>query len=79
MDLRKIKKLIELLEDSALVEMEITEGENTIRLGSTDRSISTTLSRMDHLITQFQRKDIARFYCRSKPEHGILLIPGNSS
>lgn len=32
MDLRKIKKLIELLEDSALVEMEITEGENTIRL-----------------------------------------------
>ncbi len=26
MDLRKIKKLIELLEDSALVEMEITEG-----------------------------------------------------
>ena len=32
MDLRKIKKLIELLEDSALSEMEITEGENTIRL-----------------------------------------------
>ena len=32
MDLRKVKKLIELLEDSALTEMEITEGENTIRL-----------------------------------------------
>jgi len=32
MDLRKVKKLIELLEDSALVEMEIREGENTIRL-----------------------------------------------
>ncbi len=32
MDLRKIKKLIDLLEDSALAEMEITEGENTIRL-----------------------------------------------
>ncbi len=32
MDLRKIKKLIELLEESALSEMEITEGENTIRL-----------------------------------------------
>ncbi len=32
MDLRKIKKLIELLEDSALTEMEITEGENTTRL-----------------------------------------------
>ncbi len=38
MDLRKVKKLIELLEDSALVEMEITEGESTIRLsrGSTN-------------------------------------------
>ncbi len=32
MDLRKVKKLIELLESSALVEMEITEGESTIRL-----------------------------------------------
>lgn len=32
MDLRKIKKMIELLEESELAEMEITEGENTIRL-----------------------------------------------
>lgn len=32
MDLRKIKKLIELLEESALLEMEITEGDSTIRL-----------------------------------------------
>ena len=32
MDLRKIKKLIELLEGSDLAEMEITEGDNTIRL-----------------------------------------------
>jgi len=31
-DLRKVKKLIELLEESALVELEITEGDNTIRL-----------------------------------------------
>ena len=32
MDIRKIKKLIELLEESALMEMEITEGEESIRL-----------------------------------------------
>ena len=32
MDLRKVKKLIELLEASELVEMEITEGKSTIRL-----------------------------------------------
>ena len=32
MDLRKVKKLIELLEASELVEMEITEGDSAIRL-----------------------------------------------
>jgi len=32
MDLRKIKKLIELLEESNLQEMEIQEGEESIRL-----------------------------------------------
>jgi acetyl-CoA carboxylase biotin carboxyl carrier protein len=32
MDIRKIKKLIELLEESNLVELEIREGEETVRL-----------------------------------------------
>lgn len=32
MDLRKVKKLIELFEASELVEMEISEGDNTIRM-----------------------------------------------
>ena len=32
MDIRKIKKLIELLEESALTELEISEGEESIRL-----------------------------------------------
>ncbi|UJF24190.1 acetyl-CoA carboxylase biotin carboxyl carrier protein [Suttonella sp. R2A3] len=32
MDIRKIKKLIELLEDSDVSEIEITEGEETIRI-----------------------------------------------
>ena len=32
MDIRKIKKLIELLEESALTEIEISEGEEAIRL-----------------------------------------------
>ncbi len=44
MDLRKVKKLIELLEESELAEMEITEGDNTIRLsrGAVSQSASTT-------------------------------------
>ncbi len=40
MDLRKIKKLIELLEESELIELEITEGENTIRLSRAGRMVS---------------------------------------
>lgn len=40
MDLRKIKKLIELLEDSTLTEMEISEGENTIRLSRATASVA---------------------------------------
>ena len=35
MDIRKIKKLIELLEESDLAEMEIIEGEESIRLSRT--------------------------------------------
>lgn len=37
MDLRKIKKLIELLEESALDEIEISEGEESIRLSRNTR------------------------------------------
>lgn len=47
MDVRKIKKLIELLEDSALTEMEITEGEESIRLcraGSVTAPAAQTIS-----------------------------------
>lgn len=39
MDIRKIKKLIELLEDSNLTEMEIVEGEESIRLNRGSSSV----------------------------------------
>ena len=32
MDIRKIKKLIELLDDSGIAELEITEGEESVRI-----------------------------------------------
>ena len=38
MDLRKIKKLIDLLEDSNLAEIEIKEGEESVRLARTPRA-----------------------------------------
>src|SRR5688500_7934883 len=37
MDLRKIKKLIDLLEESNLAEIEIKEGEESVRLARTPR------------------------------------------
>ena len=32
MDLRKIKKLIELLDESGIAELEVTEGEESVRI-----------------------------------------------
>ena len=32
MDIRKIKKLIEMLQDSDLTEIEVTEGEESVRI-----------------------------------------------
>ena len=44
MDLRKIKKLIDLLEESNLAEIEIKEGEESVRLARTPRgSVAQTM------------------------------------
>ena len=40
MDIRKIKKLIELLEESSLVELEIVEGEESVRLSRAGTMVS---------------------------------------
>src|SRR5262245_30035369 len=40
MDLRKIKKLIDLLEESNLAELEIKEGEETIRLSRMPKGVA---------------------------------------
>lgn len=40
MDLRKIKKLIDLLEESNLTELEIKEGEETIRLSRASKAVA---------------------------------------
>ena len=43
MDLRKIKKLIDLLEESNLAELEIKEGEETVRLSRIPKGMVGTL------------------------------------
>jgi acetyl-CoA carboxylase biotin carboxyl carrier protein len=44
MDLRKIKKLIDLLEESNLAELEIKEGEETVRLSRIPKGMVTTMT-----------------------------------
>ena len=55
MDIRKIKKLIELLEESALTEIEISEGEESIRLSRSsplDSAESTTANPLPARLTE---------------------------
>jgi acetyl-CoA carboxylase biotin carboxyl carrier protein len=40
MDIRKVKKLIELLEESGIAELEISEGEESVRISRHPRTIS---------------------------------------
>jgi acetyl-CoA carboxylase biotin carboxyl carrier protein len=46
MDLRKIKKLIDLLEESNLAEIEIKEGEESVRLARTPKGIQVAAAPM---------------------------------
>ena len=41
MDIRKVKKLIELLEESGVAEIEITEGEESVRISRTPTAPAT--------------------------------------
>ena len=52
MDIRKVKKLIELMEESDLAEIEVKEGEDSVRI-SRGKTISTTLAEADN----FRRKE----------------------
>ncbi|HEX4870021.1 MAG TPA: acetyl-CoA carboxylase biotin carboxyl carrier protein [Moraxellaceae bacterium] len=42
MDIRKVKKLIELLEESGIDELEITEGEESVRIARHRTAVATT-------------------------------------
>ncbi len=41
MDIRKIKKLIELVEESGITELEISEGEESVRISRTSNVVAT--------------------------------------
>ena len=44
MDIRKIKKLIELLEESGIAELEIKEGEESVRISRQTSSVVQTVA-----------------------------------
>ncbi|CAN5606128.1 acetyl-CoA carboxylase biotin carboxyl carrier protein [soil metagenome] len=50
MDLRKIKKLIELLEESNLAEIEIKEGEESVRLARNPSSPGPQIAHATHVV-----------------------------
>ena len=51
MDLRKLKTLIELVESSGIAELEISEGEERVRIS---RAPTATLQQMQHAVPQQQ-------------------------
>jgi acetyl-CoA carboxylase biotin carboxyl carrier protein len=54
MDIRKIKKLIDLLENTSISEIEIKEGEESVRLTRQGQSsFITAASNQNHQLTQF--------------------------
>jgi acetyl-CoA carboxylase biotin carboxyl carrier protein len=52
MDLRKIKKLIDLLEESNLAELEIKEGEETVRLSRIPKGMVPAMSAAPSVVHQ---------------------------
>ena len=52
MDIRKVKKLIEMLENSNLEEIEIQEGEESVRLVKSNRNISNISSTQSIAVPQ---------------------------
>jgi len=83
MDLRKVKKLIELLEESGLSEIEITEGEDKVRITKggkpspqvkaiETRQESVTLSTSEPLDTHAQTKSNNDFHEIKAPMIGTF-------
>ena len=69
MDIRKVKKLIEMLEESGIAEIEIHEGEESVRISRTSSVPSTQ--------TLVQVKDSAAFDQSARPAD--MATSGNNS
>ena len=52
MDIRKVKKLIELLEESGIAELEIREGEESVRISRNSQTPTTTYVTAPQMVPQ---------------------------
>jgi len=82
MDLRKIKKLIDLLEESNLAEIEIKEGEESVRLARTPRGgyaaapvMHAEPARMPQAMPMHSPVDAATGAARPPGEHAVAGAP----
>lgn len=71
MDIRKVKKLIEMLESSNLEEIEIKEGEESVRL--VKNKSATSLTNAPFIATEDQTQEITEPKKETEPE----VITGN--
>ena len=73
MDIRKIKKLIELVEESGIAELEISEGEESVRIS---RNFSGQVTAAPQMIMQQAAAPVAApaaaLIRRDTPDHGSL-------
>ena len=79
MDIRKIKKLIELLEHSSLTEMEIIEGEETVKLSRKGQVVNaepqqTQVIQSTPVVSSGPTTEAAQSTPASTPEPSGLLV-----
>ena len=67
MDLRKIKKLIDLLEESNLAEIEIKEGEESVRLARHPRGTVLAAPPVHHVAHEAPRAPVAHVQSMASP------------
>jgi acetyl-CoA carboxylase biotin carboxyl carrier protein len=78
MDLRKIKKLIDLLEESNLAELEIKEGEEIVRLSRVPKGMVSTMAMAPAPMQMQQRVDAppaAAAPAEAAPSTGAKAVP----
>lgn len=76
MDLRKLKKLIELVEESGIAELEITEGEEKVRISKSGASTTPAYALMPPAMQHMAAPSVQE---HSQPATNVAAAAGNVS